>query len=366
MVTKAQAGSTDRLANALACGFAPRYVETMAPNFLQALRSGCQRFGAPSGRWLIAVSGGADSVALLRGLAALRPEFGWELTVAHFDHRLRGPESTADAVWVGQLAYDLNLPIRIGAAAEPATARDEETARLRRYAFLEQTARETGCSIIATAHTADDQAETVLHHLLRGTGLAGLRGIPLQRRVGSVSDRSPNELTIVRPMLGITRAQVLEYLESLGQDYRRDSTNVDVKLTRNWLRHQVLPELRARWPHVAESLCRLAEQAEEVSAAVSHLARELLAAALVDDGPDVARLSVTPLVDRPRHLVRQVVVELWRDRDWPLQEMTTEHWNRVADLVQGEGAATLPGAIEARRRGALLVFQRRPKGDALV
>lgn len=321
-----------------------------ADEFLTTLRAGCQRLKAKSNRWLVAISGGADSTALLRGLVQLQPEFGWELTAAHFDHRLRGVESAADAAWVRELAAKLQVPSCIGAAEED-LPRDEESARRQRYTFLELASRESDCPLIATAHTADDQAETVLHHLFRGTGVAGLKGIPVERSLTA-------GLTIVRPMLGVTRAQVLGFLESLGQDFRRDSTNADVKLTRNWLRHDILPVLQQRWPQVAVTLCRLAEQAEELSAAMSQLARELLSAALVDDGAEVVRVRVSPLMDRPRHLVRQMFVELWHDRGWPLQDMSYEQWNRLADLVLTDGACTLPGGVEARRRGGLLILQR--------
>ena len=306
------------------------------------------------GTGLVAVSGGADSVALLRGLMALQPEFGWQLAVAHFDHRIRGDESAADAEWVRNLAAALQLPWRIGAAATPSnpSAMDEEHARRLRYAFLEQAARELDCPVIATAHTADDQAETVLHHLLRGTGIAGLRGIPLQRRAGSVSSRS----LIVRPMLGVTRDQVLTYLDGLKQDFRHDSTNVNPAMTRNWLRQTIFPELRQRWPYVVQSLCRLAEQAEELSSTLTQLAQELLATAMIDDSEEAVRLDVSRLTGRPRHLVRQVFVELWQRRGWPLRDMGYEQWNRLADLVTADGVAQFPGAIEARRRGGLLIL----------
>ena len=301
----------------------------------------------------MAVSGGPDSVALLRGLEQLQPEFGWELAVGHFDHRWRGTESAADADWVRDLAGSLKLPCCI-AASEAATL-DEASARLQRYTFLERAATQFRCSAIATGHTADDQAETVLHHFLRGTGLAGLRGIPWEREVGS---RRSEEMTIVRPLLAITRTQVLAFLKELGQDFRVDRTNAESKLTRNWLRRSIMPELQQRWPQLTQSLCRLAEQAEELQTAFSQLASDLLDRAVVDAGAQVVRLDVTALADRPRHLVRQAFVELWHRRGWPLQEMGYEQWSRLADLVQSDDMCTFPGAIEARRRGRLLVIQR--------
>ena len=206
-------------------------------------------------RIAVGVSGGADSVALLRFLAALRPQFGWDLVVCHIHHGLRGAEADRDECFVRALADQLGLPCAVSRIDAAALAlRDhisvEEAGRTARYAFFAQTAGEGGR--IATAHTLDDSIETVLMNLVRGTGLRGLCGIPRIRG------------NIVRPLLDCTRAEVEDYLGALGQPYCTDSTNLTDDYTRNRIRHDILPrlcELNPNFPGaMARMLPRLAAQ----------------------------------------------------------------------------------------------------------
>ncbi len=212
-------------------------------------------------RGVVAVSGGADSVALLHSLHAVRTG---ALVVAHLNHRLRGTESDGDALFVQELAGRLGLACHVqevDAAAAAAGANLEATARRLRYAFFRKVAAEEGAHWIATGHTADDQAETVLHRLIRGTGLQGLRGIPSVRGLEGVGTAS--SLVLIRPLLNVTRAEVEEYLSSVGQSYRNDSSNVDPRFTRNRIRHELLPQLKAFNPDIVSSLGQLAAQAGE-------------------------------------------------------------------------------------------------------
>lgn len=174
---------------------------------------------------LVAVSGGADSVGLLRGLARLKCPGSGRLWVAHYNHGLRGAASEADERFVADLAAKLNLGFRSGRAsdgqlAEPGHNGLEAAAREARYRFLQQTAEEVGARYLVTGHTADDQVETILHRILRGTGLAGLSGM------GRIRPLSP-AVTLIRPLLGIRRVEVREYLAAIDQPWRR--------------RHQCLP-----------------------------------------------------------------------------------------------------------------------------
>ena len=305
---------------------------------------------------MIAVSGGVDSVALLRATCAVQQTLEVSLVLGHFNHRFRGNAADADAAWVAALAGELGVPCEIGVAGDnplgSATV-PEEAARNDRYAFLIGRAQYRECAAILTAHTADDQVETVLHHLLRGTGIAGLQGIPPERPLA-------NGLRLVRPLLDVSRAELEHYLIELGQDHRVDATNAQLRNTRNWLRHHTLPLLRGRFPAVDEAILRLAHQADDVRSLTAELADRLLRDALVDDGGDVVRLSVPVLSGQPRHLVRELFVRLWVQRGWSRQQMSYEKWNELAKLVTMiEGATTLPGAIEARRRGDLLVLTAR-------
>ncbi len=224
-------------------------------------------------RIAVGVSGGADSVALLRFLAALRPQFGWDLVVCHIHHGLRGAEADRDECFVRALAEQLGLPCAVSRIDAAALAlRDhisvEEAGRTARYAFFAQTAGEGGR--IATAHTLDDSIETVLMNLVRGTGLRGLCGIPRIRG------------NIVRPLLDCTRAEVEDYLGALGQPYCTDSTNLTDDYTRNRIRHDIIPRLCALNPNfpgaMARMLPRLAAQQALTDCLAAQSAQQLHAA----------------------------------------------------------------------------------------
>ena len=219
-----------------------------------------------------------------------------------------------------------------------------------RYEALTREAERLNISTIALAHNADDQIETVLHHLLRGTGLAGLKGMPSSR---TLSDR----VRIVRPLLSIKRAEIETFLLLLGQDFRFDSSNLDTSLTRNFLRHELLPLLEQRLnPQVREHLLRLTQQASEWHEILQHQASEILKAALLDESPFVVRLHCEPFKDQPRPLVREAFVALWARRGWPRQAMAYSHWEALAEVAQNGDAKSvnLPLKVRARRRGRLI------------
>ena len=212
---------------------------------------------------VLAVSGGADSVAMLRAAVTAKRRAGGagRLFVAHLNHGLR-PDAAEDAAWLEALCRRLGLPIESAKTDVSQLAADqgdglEAAARAARYDFLTQTAERLGARFVAVAHTADDQVETILHRLIRGTGLAGLAGMPRRRSL------SPTVL-LVRPLLAARRQDVLAYMQHIGQHFRHDTTNIDPRFTRNRLRHQLLPRLRSEFNiDVDAALVRLAEQAAE-------------------------------------------------------------------------------------------------------
>jgi tRNA(Ile)-lysidine synthase len=201
---------------------------------------------------LVAVSGGLDSVVLLHllrfGLAGRAPR----LAVAHFDHAMR-PGSAAEADWVAGLCAAWELPLERG-RADPAP-RSEAEARAARYRFLHEAAERVGANRIATAHHADDQAETVLFRIIRGTGLRGLAGIPERRG------------PIIRPLLPFRRAELAAYARAAGLRFREDPTNLVLGYARNRLRHDVLPRLERIAPGASVALVRLAQEARAAEAA---------------------------------------------------------------------------------------------------
>ena len=300
-------------------------------------------------RIAVGVSGGADSVALLRFLAALRPQFGWDLVVCHIHHGLRGAEADRDECFVRALAEQLGLPCAVSRIDAAALAlRDhisvEEAGRMARYAFFAQTAEEGGR--IATAHTLDDSIETVLMNLVRGTGLRGLCGIPRIRG------------NIVRPLLDCTRAEVEDYLGALGQPYCTDSTNLTDDYTRNRIRHDILPRLCALNPNFPGAMARMlprlaaqqaltdclaAQSAQQLHAACGGLSRQGLSAL---PEPVCDRLLLR-LLEQNRLPVSAAAVERMTEtlRTGGKLDLAARSWFFVA---QGDLAAVIyapPGGI---------------------
>ena len=247
-------------------------------NLTEALARADQALGLfpPGGTVVVAVSGGPDSVALLSVLRDYAPQQGFRLHVAHLDHMLR-PEAVEDAAWVQQLAADWRLPITVDARDVRRVAARlgrglEDAARLTRYGFLAEVAGRVGATRVAVAHQQEDQAETVLLKLLRGAGLAGLRGMlplgpfPFGPSELAEVDVAPPRLAaapwpppVVRPFLGLPRRAILAHLQEQGIQARQDATNQDPAFRRNRLRQQVLPLLAEINPEVVPALARTAQ-----------------------------------------------------------------------------------------------------------
>ncbi len=224
-------------------------MKSMTPPWLPRVARRIARWSenAPNTAWVVAVSGGSDSVGLLRVLHAVAPNAGLRLSVAHLDHGVRGDEAKADAAFVESLANMLNLPYDLGRWSPSRPSHFESDARRARYAWLLDVARR-GASIIAVGHTRDDQAETVLHRVLRGTGPHGLAGIPARRRLAA-------GITLARPLLDVSRIEIRDYLDTIAQPFRDDASNADHARTRARLRHDLLPKLARDYnPKVAEAL----------------------------------------------------------------------------------------------------------------
>lgn len=216
---------------------------------------------------LCAVSGGADSMYLLANLLERSADLGCTVAVAHFDHQIR-ENSARDAAFVREWCaqHGVSCVVGCGNVAAEAVRRGtgiEETARMLRYAFLKKTAEELGASVIATAHTADDNAETMLMNLVRGSGLEGLCGIP------------PRRGNLVRPMLLITRKEIEAWLTEKGIPHVEDESNADERYTRNFLRHQVMPLLKQINPkavdHMTNAAARLRQDHEELNGQAARL-----------------------------------------------------------------------------------------------
>ena len=291
----------------------------------------------PAGaRVLCAVSGGADSMALLHMLLR-RGDLS--VCAAHFEHGLRGEESLRDAAFVEVWCRERGVPFLTEHGDVRAFAGEqglgiEEAARTLRYDFLERAADSLGCDTIATAHNADDNAETVLLHLLRGSGADGLRGIP--RRRGR----------IVRPLLDTTRAEIERYLEENGVPHTEDSSNAEEICSRNLLRLRVMPVLRALNPRASEAIGRAARLLERDSAFLDRQAAAFLEAEEADGSLPLEKLrSLDPA------LAARVIRAFW---PLSLSEERTEAALRFL-REDGYGVLELPGGELRREQGRLYI-----------
>lgn len=307
--------------------------------------------GDPPPGLVVAVSGGPDSVALTRALLGARPG-DTQLVLAHLNHQLRGGDSDADEAFVRDFATRKGLPLvchRLDVAALARGDNLEAAARRERYRWLAEVARSRGLRFVATGHNANDQAETVLHRLLRGAGLDGLRGIAARRALA-------DGVEVVRPLLYATRTEIVEYLAELGQEARHDASNDDVRFTRNRLRHELLPLLARDYnPRVVEVLGRLARQADEAAREEESRAVELLRRAELPRAGATIVLHAAVLRTAARHEVRSALRLVWRREGWSMDRMTFADYDRVAALAEVDrGAHDLPGGVKARRDGRVL------------
>jgi len=282
-------------------------------------------------RTLIAVSGGPDSVALLRLMVAnAEPETKPNLIVAHINHGTRAQQSDADAEFVKTLANQHQLEFCLDSippeTAETHATGSEESLRNARYERLVAMAGRLGCRYLVTGHHQDDQIETVLFRIFRGTGIAGLQGIPNRRVVNEA-------LTIVRPLLNIRSNVLKEYLHSIGQDFRIDPTNAESSYTRNYLRNEILPSLEQRFGDVTAAVARLSQHAQQAEAFLETSAEPLLTAITLQTDHEV-RLDRRPLIDQPDVLVQKLLLKIWTDQQWPLQSMSAQWWQRLTQAIK--------------------------------
>jgi tRNA(Ile)-lysidine synthase len=263
----------------------------------------------PAETVLVGVSGGADSTALLLLLHALAPKLGIDLLAAYFDHQLRGKRaSLREQRVVEALADSTGVPLTTGEGDVRAYAREkrlgiEEAARELRYAFLAKTAREQGVSVVAVGHTADDQVETVLMHILRGSGLIGLAGmLPRSRWPAPESD----DLTLVRPLLEVRRSETEAYCREMGREPLSDESNRSPRYRRNVVRHELLPMMREHVRGLDAALLRLASTSALERQTLDTTAEQALMETGVI-GDDKVRLSLARLRETPPGLLPHVM-----------------------------------------------------------
>jgi len=302
----------------------------------------------------VAVSGGPDSVLLLHFMRILASEGGLTLAAVHFNHRLRGAESDADEASVRDLAKSLQIEYlraegEVGRIARERRHNVEAVGRELRYRYFFSLVDQGRLDRVATAHTANDQAETVLMRLLRGTGTRGLGGIY------PVLDGK-----IVRPFLGLTRAEVMQEIAARGHPYRLDSSNLNVRLQRNKVRMELLPLLAKEYnPEIILLLNQFADRARDDEACLERLARDRAHPWRVREGKE-ERIPIRALMEFPpalaRRVLRQMVQMVRGTSTGGLAHAHVESLRRFAAEAQSGKTLSLPGGAVARREFSWLVM----------
>ncbi|MBL8878762.1 MAG: tRNA lysidine(34) synthetase TilS [Phycisphaerales bacterium] len=320
--------------------------------------------------WVVGVSGGPDSTLLLNALAQLstNKNLGWRLHIAHLHHGMRGDEADADAQFVQQLGESLGLPVMserqdIRAHVEQKGGSTEEVARQYRYEFLERVALRTGSELVAVGHHADDNAETILHRILRGTGLRGLAGMSDARPI-----QPGSRIRLIRPLLGQRRERLETLCNERGLKYRIDSTNLTREFTRGRIRNELLPLLRETMnPNVSEALLRLGDQARWLGTYLEDAAGRTFDSLVVSETPDRLVLNTTALLSKQRIIQAEVVrraVSIVLGREQDLSYANIESVLRLAAAMHSGKEIHVPGSVVVRKRYDRLEFLQREAAEA--
>ena len=307
-------------------------------------------------RVLVAVSGGADSVCLLEAFLRLREKLSLEIIAGNMDHGLRGAESGRDSEFVKKLAENSGLKyvhkkVNLASGGKKNIS-VEERAREKRYAFLTEAAAGNNCNVIATGHTMDDQAETVLMRIIYGASFAGITGIPPVRFEGGRK--------IIRPLIRTGRGDILSFLRKTGSKYVEDSTNVDVKFLRNKMRHEILPLLEKYNPALKRSLVNLSDTLRED---LVFLDAEKKKAIRKHGGgkTGAGRIKIKDIILQPKALRKELFKELFKRAGGNVKKLTYRHWidmDYFLRAAEKNKSLDFPGRIRVTRTGDEIVFMK--------
>ncbi len=301
----------------------------------------------PDGKILVAISGGTDSTALLLALNRLaqKGKISQQIEAAHFNHQLRGDASDGDEAFCRELCASLSVQLHVGrdenSSGPSAKTATEAASRDLRYHFLADLALKYGFSCIATAHTQDDQAETVLLAMTRGAGLRGIGAMP----VIETRNDLPGNLSVFRPLLDVTREDTSAFCEALGVTPREDESNSDVAFARNRIRHKVLPELREINPQVVEALSRLSQAARSDIELIESAASNALYEARIDEPNALSRSKLKALNPTLR---AHVLIGAYRQAAGTLDDLASGHIESMVTAAGSEdtGSLNLPNAVQ--------------------
>lgn len=295
---------------------------------------------------LVACSAGGDSVALVRLMHRWWQESDTpaELAVAHFNHGLRGDDSNDDERFVRKLCHRLCLPCHVDASKKPAAANPsapcESELRDQRRDFFLRTASQHGYRYVVSAHTQDDQIETVLFRLFRGSGISGLSGIPANSSLGT-------DVVLKRPLLAFTRQQLRDFLSDIEQDWREDHTNNETDYTRNYLRHELWPRIEDRFPQAGNAIVRFASLAEEQTCALRSLALQWLDRSAQFEKQAI-RFELAKNAPTPQAVIVLACQIAFDRMQWSRGKMSFEQWQQLARVINANAsheAFQLPGNL---------------------
>lgn len=308
---------------------------------------------------VVGTSGGPDSVALLLSLHRLAPEYGVWLHVAYLNHMIRPREAEEETAFISRLAHDLGLPATVASRDVPALAARErksleDAARQARYSFLEEVADQVGAGKIAVGHQADDQVETLLLHLLYGSGTTGLGAMAYRRG------------RIIRPLLAVSREEILAFLAGERCTYRLDSSNLDTGYRRNHIRHRLLPLLEQEYhPRVREVLWRTAEILRGENGFLEDLTRRAWSQCRLKEAAGTVEISAASLAVLPPALQRRLLRLAYSRGVGEGKGLPFRHVEAIRSrLNAGEAAWQLPLGVQARLHGGRLRFTRPVRSGA--
>lgn len=315
---------------------------------------------SPGAHLLVGVSGGADSVCLLRLLYEIKEEWELTLSVVHMNHGIRGQEADEDAIYVAQLAKRWELPFFLLQKDVPAIAKkrgltEEEAGRELRYQEFERIRKEQGADWIAVAHHQDDQAETVLFQLLRGSGMRGLTGM------------SPKRGHIIRPLLGMSRYEIEQYLKRENITYRQDSTNEDLRYARNYIRKELLPQMEYYLnKQVVRHLADVAGDARQWCNYIEGQAQAAIERILQKESEETISLDIKAFFDEDKVIGDEVLRAFFSVGIKGVKDVSRAHYRQVCELLHKETGKRiyLPEGIVVERRYDRLVLHRLQAGEA--
>src|SRR3990170_2942083 len=313
---------------------------------------------------VVGVSGGPDSVALLNILHSINSakNLHFRFYVAHLNHQLRGKSSEDDAQFVENLSKELSLPfilknVNIQEIANQTKRSIEETARIERYKFFTESSQKYNASAVAIGHTADDNAETILHRIIRGTGISGLEGIPVKRPLTPDST-----IQIVRPLLFTWRREIIDYLGKEQQNYRTDVSNYETTCFRNKIRLELIPLLEKQFnPNIKNTLVQLCQIFSANNEYLSPEAKKILKDSTIESTEGSYTLDTHFLTKQPRILQQLVFQEILNIMQIPLQEITYEHYTKILNEIAKKGRGRhfqLPGKLYLWHEHGMLYFKK--------